>query len=105
MTSQVPSYTLFKTKINELSANIATKQMGLSSVAVTISSTSWTDNSVTKSVTGVTSTSLIWVAPDPDYSDAYGDAGIKATAQGAGTITFTCDTTPTESIVVNVVIG
>lgn len=75
-----------------------------SAVAVTIASTDWSAKTCTKSVTGVTSSNNIIVAPDPgDYLD-YASAQIRATAQGSGTVTFACETTPAGSITVNVLI-
>ena len=82
-----------------------TMQELLSTQTVTLSSASWSSNTQTVSVTGVTSTSKVFVSPDPTSATAYGNAGVLCTAQGSGTLTFTCATTPSSNLTVNVVIG
>jgi hypothetical protein len=42
----------------------------------------------------VTANNTIIVSPAPASFIAYGEAQIRATAQGAGTVTFTCGITP-----------
>lgn len=56
-----------------------------------------------KTVTGVTATSLIWVAPAVASYDKYIEFGIRATAQGTNEITFTADSTPDATININVI--
>ena len=48
---------------------------------------------------------MLWVAPAGDSWDVYTENGIRATAQGAGTITFECDTAPAVSVSVSVIAG
>jgi hypothetical protein len=55
------------------------------------------------SVTGVTSSSLIWVSPAEDSLDDYVNYGLRAVAQGAGFITFKCDQVPDAAIAVNLI--
>jgi len=70
-----------------------------------IAADDWSVNAVTKNVSGVTTTSILWVSPAPaSYAD-YIDAEIRSTAQGAGTISFECETAPTAAVTVNIVIG
>lgn len=64
----------------------------------------WSGGSCTKSVTGVSTTNNVMVSPAPDDLANFLDAEIICTAQGAGTLTFTCETTPIVSITVNVAI-
>lgn len=71
---------------------------------VTLTSGGWSNNTQTVSVAGVSSSSLVEVSPAPTSFDNYVNAGILCTAQGAGTLTFTCKTVPTNNITVNVVI-
>lgn len=73
-------------------------------IAVTLSSSGWSNNSQTAVASGVTSSNTVIVSPDSSDIDDYVSAGIKCTAQGSDTLTFTCDTTPSVSIGVNVVI-
>lgn len=61
----------------------------------------------TINVTGVTATNTVFVSPLPASADDWASSNILCTAQGAGTLTFTCDTVPSTSggwIGVNVVI-
>lgn len=64
----------------------------------------WVDNQQTVNVEYVTADNAVFVSPAPDSFDAYGENGIRCTAQAAGTLTFRCDTIPAETITVNVVV-
>lgn len=61
-------------------------------------------NTQTVNVTGVTASNIVFVSPAPASASDYASAGIVCTAQGSGTLTFECTTTPTNAITVNVVI-
>ena len=69
----------------------------------TLAAADWVGGSQTVSVTGMTATGVVFVSPDPSDQADYTSAGILCTAQAAGTLTFTCDTTPSNDIVVVVV--
>jgi len=61
----------------------------------------------TINVTGVTATNTVFVSPSPVSADDWASSNILCTTQGAGTLTFTCDTVPSTSgggVGVNVVI-
>lgn len=75
-----------------------------SSTTATLTVVGWSSSTQTVSVTGVTATNQVIVAPDPTYMDDYAEKGIYCSGQWSGTLTFTCDTTPTASITVNVLI-
>lgn len=64
----------------------------------------WSSNTQTVNVTGVTSSNNVIVAPAPASQADYTTAGILCTAQGSGTLTFTCTTVPSSAITVNVLI-
>ena len=64
----------------------------------------WSSKTQTLSVTGVTSSSCVIVAPAPDSLEAYAAAGVRCTAQASGKLTFTCQSVPTAALTVNVVI-
>lgn len=73
-------------------------------ITVTLTTAWWSSNTQTVSATWVTASNTVIVSPDPsDYSD-YTDAGIYCSAQWSGTLIFTCGTTPSNDIDVNVVI-
>ena len=73
-------------------------------VTVTLTNAGWSDDSQTVTAAGVTTENLILVAPIPADQTAYVAAGIICTTQGAGTLTFTCTTTPTAALNVQAVI-
>ena len=73
-------------------------------ISVTLTSAWWSSSTQTVTATGVTASNTVIVSPNPsDYSD-YTDAEIYCSAQWSGTLTFTCGTTPSNDIDVNVVI-
>ena len=66
--------------------------------------TTWTSNQQTVNVTGVTASNYVIVSPAPASYEAYCEAGIYCSAQASGTLTFKCDTAPTSSLTVNIMI-
>lgn len=74
------------------------------SLAVTLIAASWSNNVQTVSATGVTTSNNVVIAPAPASQDDYVAAGIKCTAQGAGTLTFSCSAVPDSGLTVNVLI-
>lgn len=71
---------------------------------VTLTTSSWNNNAQTVSFSGVTTTNLVQVSPDPTSLKEYGSCGIYCSAQGTNSLTFTCDTIPTNNLIVNVVV-
>ena len=80
------------------------RQLKATSTTVTLTVADWADNAQTVSATGVTAINIVLVAPAPASQTAYVAAGVKCTTQGAETLSFSCDTTPTSALTVNVVI-
>lgn len=74
------------------------------STTTTLSSASWSNNSQTVSVSGVTADNIVFVSPAPASAADYASAGILCTAQAANSLTFTCESTPSNNISVNIVI-
>lgn len=75
--------------------------------SVVLSPSEWSNNTQTVTVTGVSSSEtsqLIQVMPRLSYIDAYTEAGIICVAQGTNQLTFKCDTVPTQTILVYVVL-
>ena len=104
-TGSVKGWDELKQSVQNNTEAVAGKQNTLKTATASLTVAGWSGNSQTVSVAGVTATNIVWVAPAPESQEAYGSAGIRATAQGEGTLTFTCTEAPTEAITVNVVIG
>ena len=75
-------------------------------VTVALSASGWNANAKTQtvSVAGVTATANCIITAAPDSYMAYAEAGVRCTAQGAGTLTFACETVPTADVSANVLI-
>jgi hypothetical protein len=82
---------------------IPTARLTKVNTAITLTAAGWSSNTQTVSVTGMTATGIVFVSPDPTDQSAYTSAGIICSAQAAGTLTFTCSTTPSADLSVNVV--
>lgn len=74
------------------------------SLSVTIATSDWSNKTATKSVSGVTASNTVIVSPASASYEAYGEAQVRATAQGTNQITFTCTDVPSVSLTVNVAI-
>nr|DAP58853.1 MAG TPA: tail protein [Caudoviricetes sp.] len=79
-------------------------QLPVTSVQVTLPAAGWQNNAQAVTVSGVTADSSVVVSPAPESFEAYNEAECRATAQGAGTITFSCGSTPSVALTVNVMI-
>ena len=75
-------------------------------VSVTLRASGWNANTKTQtvSVSGVTATVNLIITAAPDSYMAYAKAGVRCTEQGAGTLTFACETVPTSDVAANVLI-
>ena len=74
---------------------------------ITLSSSAWSSNTQTVTVSGVTADELDQlITPTPAIASqsAYYEAGIMCTNQGTNSLTFTCQTVPTSNLTVYVVI-
>ena len=77
------------------------------SVSITLSASDWSDNMQGVTVNGVLADEakqLIQPMPAVASQSAYYAAGIMCTGQAANSLTFTCQTVPTENLTVYVVI-
>ena len=77
---------------------------GTISLSLSLPVANWSNNSQTITATGVTASNNVIISPAPASIDNYVAAGIKCTAQAANSLTFTCTTTPTAVISVNVLV-
>lgn len=70
----------------------------LAQTSVSIASSAWSNKTVTVAVPGVTADNVVLItAPESSYSSAV-SAGIHATAQGNGTVSFSCKSVPSAAI-------
>lgn len=88
---------------NDIAPEIDSKA-SMSTVTVTIASGDWSNNSCTKNATGVTASNTVIVSAAPASISIAANAGFYCSGQGSGTLTFSCTTTPSSTITVNVVI-
>lgn len=109
-------YTQFTAQFNEWFSQIQddidtnTKTMLVNalpkSLTATLTAAGWTTSgsvfTQTVSVTGMNTTKSIIISPNSSTVTAYTNAGIKATAQGTNSITFTATTKPTTAISVDI---
>lgn len=74
------------------------------SLSITIATSDWSNNTCTKTATGVTASNTVIVSPASASFEAYGEAQVRATAQGTNQLTFTCTDVPSVALTVNVAI-
>ena len=72
---------------------------------ITLDKLGWLTNQQTVNVTNMTETAIVQVAPTPDSYLDYGNAQIRCTEQSNGSLTFVCESEPTQDITVNVLWG
>ena len=65
---------------------------------------SWSEKTQTVSVAGVTATNHILALAAPASHTAWTEAGVYCSAQGAGSLTFTCEDTPAATLTANFLI-
>lgn len=80
------------------------KQDKYKTLELSLSASKWSSNTQSVSASGVTPNSVIIVTPAPSSYIAYGEAMVYCSAQGDGTLTFTCVEVPTGDLGVNVLI-
>ena len=78
--------------------------VSVASETITIASNDWSNNACTKSVASLTDNSTVFVTYAPGSAADYLAANIYLSAQGSDTLTFSCTTTPSANVKVNVLI-
>ena len=73
-------------------------------LSLELAASGWANNALTASASGVTADCHLIVTPAPSSYDAWCEAGVRATAQGSGTLTFGCTTAPSAALTANVLI-
>jgi len=77
----------------------------LSTASVSLVVANWSNNTQTVTVNGITSNSLVWVSPANSSLAEYGDCKVYCSQQGTNSLTFTCSTTPSNALTVEVIYG
>lgn len=90
-------------KLLSSDGTIPTARLTKVNSTITLTAAGWSGGSQSVTVSGMTATGVVLVSPDPTDQAAYTSAGILCTAQAANSLTFTCSTTPSADIDVNVV--
>ena len=90
-------------EIMSADGTIPTDRLTKVNSTITLTAAGWSSNTQTVNVTSMTATGVVMVSPDPTDQADYTSAGIICSAQAAGTLTFTCSTTPSADLSVNVV--
>ena len=103
--SQITDFPTIPSKLSELTNDENFKSVISTTVSIAVSA--WSNNVASVTVSGVTADNIVFVAPVSTDSTNYANflaARIYCSAQGADTLNFTCGTTPTAAISVNVII-
>lgn len=92
-------------QLTSLASQVAQKTQ-LSSGTYQVTAADWNNGTTaTVSVSIATASNILWVSPSGNSWDDWTENGIRATAQGAGTITLECDTAPAVTVYFSVVAG
>lgn len=73
-------------------------------MTITLTTTGWSDNQQVVSIEDMLANSIVWIQPDSSAALAYASANCRAIDQAKGTLTFACDTVPTATLSVQIVI-
>lgn len=88
---------------NSIIAGYLKYQLSTTSVSLVVAN--WSNNTQTVTVNGITSNSLVWVSPANSSLAEYSDCKVYCSQQGTNSLTFTCSTTPSNALTVEVIYG
>lgn len=88
--------------VNGLSAGMSALQPRSSYRTVTIQPGEWSENTVTKAVSGVRVASVVFCGAAPDSEVVASEAHVYCSAQADGTLTFTCVDPPKSAVTLNI---
>lgn len=90
-----------------LYSNSTKVQTNITETSVTIATSSWNSSTLQASATvsGVTSSSKIWISPADSSYDVYAAAGVRGKSQTTNSVTFICSSVPTASVTINVAVA
>lgn len=70
----------------------------------TLAAASWSSKKQTVTVSGITASQHLVIAPAPASYVAYGESMVRCIAQAANSLTFQCEDVPTAALTVNILI-
>jgi hypothetical protein len=76
----------------------------ISTISVTLTTAWWSSSTQSVTATWVTASNTVICSPAPSSISDYSDGWVYCSAQWTDSLTFTCDSTPSNDITVNVVI-
>lgn len=89
---------------NDLTISAAGGGSTITTATASLTTSGWSSNTQSVTVTGVTASNTVIVSPAPASMTTWANAGVYCSAQAANSLTFTCTSTPAAAITVNVVI-
>ena len=104
--AQDGGYTGTEAAFNAALAQVQDKADKTVSKSATLPASGWNADTKTQTVTvtGMTAAANCIITSAPASYMAYAEAGVRCTAQGSGSLTFACETVPTEDVATNVLI-
>lgn len=90
-------------EIMSADGTVPTARLTKVNTTATLAVADWSSSTQTVTVSGVKADSVVFVSPASASASDYASAGILCTAQAADSLTFTCTTTPSNAITVNVI--
>ena len=88
--------------VTGLSDTLAVLQKRSTYATVAIQPADWQGTTCTKQVSGVTADSIVRCGAAPESEIAASEAHVYCSAQGAGTLTFSCVTVPAAAVTMNI---
>ena len=90
--------------IAENALKVAEEKVTAVGKVVNLPASGWAENSQTVAVEGVTAEQLIIVVADPSSFSPYAECQVRCSGQAKDSLTFSCNETPTEDLVANILI-
>lgn len=78
--------------------------VAMKTATASLSASGWSNNQQTVSVSGVNANNVVIVTAAPASYEHYNECAVRCSAQGNGTLTFTCTDKPTAALTANVLI-
>lgn len=90
--------------VSENALKVAEAKVSAYGKVVNLPASGWVENVQTVAVEGVTAEQLIIVVADPSVYSPYSECQVRCSGQAKDSLTFSCNETPTEDLVANILI-